>query len=168
MHRLRVIAVFFPVVACLASCDSAKDDEVDVVRYSGSEINWEKVPDWTASLNDGVVTLDLSYTGSPEEKGMLEGKDVRGIDVGEMLTLIMIDHGTQLPTFVSAERTLAPGYKGTYKALRLGPMRSGMIQIESWDINGVLRGRIRGNVGFVTEIDTYFTAGLSSAERKEL
>ncbi len=157
---------FLLALAVLASCDSASDEEIEVVRYTGSQIKWEHVPEWSASMENGIVTLRFAFLGTEEERECLslKSKDVGHIDPGEMVVLTLQDRSTDLPLLLSAGRSPVPGYKGTYKPIRMGPMLSGKIEIESWDLEGELRGRIVGRMGAIAEnVDIPFTAMLSDS-----
>ncbi len=114
------------------------------------------------------MTLSFSFLGSPEERAALEGKDIRDVEVGERLVVTLMEEDSNLPSFISAERSVAPGFTGNYKALRMSPMHSGVIEIETWDVNGLIRGAIRGKMGFVSDIDVHFSANLAVQESEAL
>jgi hypothetical protein len=135
-----VLVVVFLLSGCIFEPEPELEvDPVQVVPYLGTElitqetalkVEWLGGPvrPWMARVDHDTVTIERS--------GWC------GDECGELYRLVMIDMPPTLPRFVTC----------TYTATHIFPdeltitdsLATGRIEIQDWDLDGIISGRVRG------------------------
>ncbi len=122
---LRTMLVAFAATAFTAGCDSASDEDVEVIPHAGATITASSsFLVWTATNEGGLVTLRSYY---PEDSTRSVAQE----------SLTLIDTGEALPEFV--------GYNlYTLEGLYQLSLSSGTVAIQNFNVEGVMAGYVYG------------------------
>ena len=124
-HRFKMFLMVFIISVSLTHCDATVEEAgVKVVPYTGPEITSElsqRLGQWSATVENGQVRLDLIDV----ESGELHNR------------LILLDIPGSMPAFASFAHYSDDG---------IYSLRAGTISIQNWEVNGVISGRIEGEL----------------------
>jgi hypothetical protein len=124
MHRICLLFACL-LVLTLSACDSAEDDAgVRIVRYDGPPIERTEFRDWVGQVEEtitGTRVVLTSATGSA---------DIRGDSL-----ILFYEPDEDLPV---GGAVYYPTVNRTYS------MRSGVIAIQDWQIDGIVSGQYEG------------------------
>ena len=124
------------VLLATSACDSLETERVTVTAYSGTPLTAE----------DAIVTdsfgFERAWQGERDgDRIALSRIETCGDECAETTELAFRDQGEALPDFEGAqliERQLLPE---RYTERRLRVER---VEVQSWDVEGVVSGRVRG------------------------